>query len=59
MGSRRTPAQIGDRVTMDLKLTVDDESISDLKDNPFELTDERPAFFWYGCPYSRHASWRK
>ena len=24
------PAQIGDRVTMDLKLTVDDESISDL-----------------------------
>ena len=33
------PAQIGDRVTMDLKLTVDDESISDLKDNPFELTE--------------------
>src|SRR6266853_624281 len=39
------PAQIGDRVTMDLKLTVDDESISDLKDNPFELTDERPGLF--------------
>jgi len=30
---------------MDLKLTVDDESISDLKDNPFELTDERPGLF--------------
>lgn len=39
------PAQIGDRVTMDLKLTVDDESISDLKDNPFELTDERFGLF--------------
>ena len=38
-------AQIGDRVTMDLKLTVDDESISDLKDNPFELTDERHGLF--------------
>jgi trigger factor len=39
------PAQIGDRLTMDLKLTVDDESISDLKDNPFELTDERQGLF--------------
>ncbi len=39
------PAQIGDRVTMDLKLTVDDESISDLKDNPFELTEERQGLF--------------
>jgi trigger factor len=39
------PAQIGDRVTMDLKLTVDDESISDLKDNPFELTTERYGLF--------------
>ncbi|HEX4919732.1 MAG TPA: trigger factor, partial [Candidatus Bathyarchaeia archaeon] len=39
------PAQIGDRVTMDMKLTVDDESISDLKDNPFELTDERHGLF--------------
>ena len=39
------PAQIGDRVTMDLKLTIDDESISDLKDNPFELTDERFGLF--------------
>jgi len=39
------PAQIGDRVTMDLKLTVDDESVSDLKDNPFELTTERYGLF--------------
>lgn len=39
------PAQIGDRVTVDLKLTVDDESVSDLKDNPFELTDERHGLF--------------
>ena len=39
------PAQIGDRVTMDLKLTSDNESISDLKDNPFELTDERHGLF--------------
>jgi trigger factor len=39
------PAQSGDRVTMDLKLTVDDENVSDLKDNPFELTDERHGLF--------------
>jgi trigger factor len=39
------PAQMSDRVTMDLKLTVDDESISDLKDNPFELTEERNGLF--------------
>ena len=39
------PAQIGDRVTVDLKLTVEDSSISDLKDNPFELTDERHGLF--------------
>ncbi len=39
------PAQMGDRVTMDLKLTVDEEGISDLKDNPFELTEERHGLF--------------
>ena len=39
------PAQIGDRVTMDLKLTADGESISDLKENPFELTEERHGLF--------------
>jgi len=35
------PAAIGDRVTMDLKLSADEQSISDLKNNPFELTSER------------------
>jgi trigger factor len=39
------PAQIDDRVTVDLKLTVEDQTISDLKDNPFELTDERHGLF--------------
>ena len=39
------PARFGDRVTVDLKLTVGDESISDLKDNPFELAEERPGLF--------------
>lgn len=39
------PAEIGDRVTVDLKLTVDDQTISDLKDNPFELSNERHGLF--------------
>ncbi|WP_376793623.1 trigger factor [Thermogemmatispora sp.] len=39
------PAQIGDRVTVDLKLTVEGRTISDYKDNPFELTAERPGLF--------------
>lgn len=39
------PAQVGDRVTMDLKLSVEDQKVSDLKDNPFELTDERHGLF--------------
>ncbi len=39
------PAEIGDRVTVDLKLTSEDQTISDLKDNPFELTDERHGLF--------------
>jgi trigger factor len=34
-------AQIGDQVTMDLKLTAEEETVSDLKNNPFELTDQR------------------
>lgn len=38
-------AEYGDRITVDLKLTADDRVISDLKDNPFELTQERPALF--------------
>lgn len=39
------PAALGDRVTVDLKLTVEGQSISDLKDNPFELTHERVGLF--------------
>jgi trigger factor len=39
------PAQVGDRVTMDLKLISEEQTISDLKDNPFELTDERHGLF--------------
>jgi trigger factor len=38
-------ADYGDRVTVDLKLTSEDQSISDLKDNPFELTQERHGLF--------------
>ncbi len=38
-------AAYGDRVTVDLKLTVEDRTISDLKDNPFELTGERSGIF--------------
>ncbi len=38
-------AEIKDRVTMDLKLTSEEQPISDLKDNPFELTDERHGLF--------------
>lgn len=39
------PAEQKDRVTVDLKLTSGEQSISDLKDNPFELTDERTGLF--------------
>jgi trigger factor len=38
-------ADYADRVTVDLKLTSEDQSISDLKDNPFELTQERHGLF--------------
>src|SRR5258708_22701033 len=38
-------AQIGDRVTVDLKLVAEEQTVSDLKDNPFELTDERHGLF--------------
>jgi len=34
------PAAYNDRVTVDLKLSVAEKVISDLKDNPFELTQE-------------------
>lgn len=39
------PAAIGDRVTVDLLLAVEDKTISDLKQNPFELTDERHGLY--------------
>ncbi len=39
------PAQLGDRVTVNLKLTVGEKTVSDLKDNEFELTEERPGLF--------------
>jgi len=39
------PAAYDDRVTVDLKLTSGEDSISDLKDNPFELTQERYGLF--------------
>jgi trigger factor len=39
------PAEYDDRVTVDLKLTVEETSVSDLKDNPFELTRERHGLF--------------
>ncbi len=39
------PAQIKDRLTMDLKLVAEEQTVSDLKNNPFELTDERHGLF--------------
>ncbi len=39
------PAVYNDRVTVDLKLTSGEQKISDLKDNPFELTNERSGLF--------------
>jgi trigger factor len=38
-------ANYDDRVPVDLKLTVEEQSISDLKDNAFELTRERHGMF--------------
>jgi trigger factor len=39
------PADYGDRVTVDLKLEIGERTVSDLKDNPFELTRERTGIF--------------
>ena len=39
------PAQIGDKVTVDLKLNVGDRTVSDLHDNEFELAEERAGIF--------------
>ncbi|HEY7341905.1 MAG TPA: trigger factor [Ktedonobacterales bacterium] len=38
-------AQLGDFVTMDLKLTAGEKEVSNLHDNEFELTIERPGIF--------------
>jgi trigger factor len=38
-------AQLGDFVTMDLKLTVGEKEVSNLHDNEFELVLERPGIF--------------
>ncbi len=39
------PVQYGDRIKADLKLTSGEQTISDLKDNLFEITEERPGIF--------------
>ncbi len=39
------PAQIGDRVTVDLKVTAGERTISDLHDNDFELASERHGIY--------------
>ena len=39
-------AAIGDQVTVDLRLTVGDRTISDLHDNEFELAEERVGLFF-------------
>lgn len=39
------PADYGDRIKADLKLVVEEKTVSDLKDNTFELTNERHGLF--------------
>jgi len=39
------PVEYGDRIKADLKLTSEDKQISDLKDNTFEITNERHGLF--------------
>lgn len=39
------PAAIGDRVTVDLKLTINDKPINDLKDHEFDLVEDRTGLF--------------
>lgn len=38
-------AQTGDKVTVDLKLTAGERTVSDLHDNEFELTEDRAGIF--------------
>ena len=39
------PAALGDRVTVDLQLTINEKSISNLKDHEFDLVEERTGLF--------------
>lgn len=39
------PAQYGDQVTVDLKLTVGDRQVSDLHDNEFQLVEDRAGIY--------------
>lgn len=39
------PAALLDLVTMDLKLTSGEQTLADLKDNPFELTEQRHGLY--------------
>lgn len=39
------PVQYGDRIKADLKLDANEQTISDLKDNLFEITEERHGLF--------------
>src|SRR5262249_18373215 len=39
------PAELGDKVTVDLQLSVGDRTVSDLHDNEFELAAERAGIF--------------
>lgn len=39
------PAQVGDRISADVKLTIGDKEISNLKDNEFDLVDHRVGIF--------------
>ena len=39
------PIEYGDRIKADLKLTSGEQQISDLKDNTFEITDDRKGLF--------------
>lgn len=39
------PAQLGDKVIADLKLTIGERTISDLTENEFELAEERQGIF--------------
>lgn len=39
------PVQYGDRIKADLKLVSDEQTLSDLKDNVFEITEERHGLF--------------